>query len=424
MSDHTVVVVGAGLAGLETARQLAADGIDATVFEASAEVGGRVRTEKRDGFTFDRGFQVLFTAYPEAKRALDFSALDLKRFPPGAIVCRPNHRSVVADPLRDPAHAIETAFSRDLTLGDKLEVLKLRQALRGRSRDEIYTGPDVTIEEYLQTRGFSKRFIEAFAAPFYGGITLDRNLSTSSRVFQYTFRMLTEGSAAVPKAGMQAIPRQLARRAKAEGARIETETSVEAIDAESEVTVHLTGETITADAVVVAAGPEESRRLTELESVPEAGRGVHTQYFRLPDGNPLAKQGRIHLNAAEAVPNQVVSLSAVAPSYAPGSEGLVAASTNSQVDRDPAWIADHTREVLSSWYPAVSFDSLELLETTSIPFAQYDQPPGIHETLPDVDSPEGAVYLAGDITTDSSINGALRSGREAAAVVTRNETSQ
>jgi phytoene dehydrogenase-like protein len=421
MSDHTVAVIGAGLAGLETARRLAAAGVSVTVFEAEEAVGGRVRTQHSEGFTLDRGFQVLFTAYPEAKRALDLEALDLQRFPSGAVVCRPNHRGVIADPLRDPWRAIETALSRDLTLGDKLETLRLRRDLRGRSRAAIYDGPDETIAAYLRDRGFSERFVEDFTAPFYGGITLDRSLSTSSRVFQFTFRMLTEGAAAVPAAGMGAIPRQLADRAREQGATIETGTRIENCTGGGPVSLDLAGETLTVDAAVVAAGPEASRRLTGLESIPTDARGVHTQYFRISSDSPIAEQPRIHLNAAEPVPNQVVSLSAVAPKYGDGSDALLAASTPTSTAPDPDQLADRTRAAIESWYPEASFDDLELLETVTVPFAQYAQPPGTHETLPAVTDPEGAVFLAGDITTDASINGALRSGRLAAEAVLDSE---
>ena len=100
--NYDVVVVGAGLAGLVAARRLAAAGADVTVYEERADVGGRVRTEHQNGFTLDRGFQVLFTAYPAVRAELDLDALDLRYFTPGAVIARPGPRSVLSDPLRDP----------------------------------------------------------------------------------------------------------------------------------------------------------------------------------------------------------------------------------------------------------------------------------------------------------------------------------
>ncbi|MFB6086123.1 MAG: NAD(P)/FAD-dependent oxidoreductase [Halodesulfurarchaeum sp.] len=424
MTDTRIAVVGAGLAGLETARRLANEGLSVQVFEAGPTVGGRVRTKNVDGFTLDRGFQVLFTAYPEVTRALSLPDLELKRFPSGAVVCRSNHRSVIVDPLRDPYRAVETALSRDLTMRDKFRILALRRAITGRSRQEIFSGPDEPIDSYLRAQGFSDRFLGSFAGPLYGGITLDRSLKTSSRIFRFTFRMLSEGAAALPAAGMQAIPEQLVAHARRNGARIETDTSVESIDGTGPVTVDLGGESVTADSVIVAAGPEASRRLTGVESIPTAGKSVRTQYFAVSVDNPIADRTRIHLNAEGSVPNIVASLSAVAPSFTPDGRALLAASTPGEPDLDPETQAERTRKTIASWYPAASFDGLRLLETVDVPFAQYAQPPGTHDSLPSVTAPQGSVYLAGDITTDSSINGALLSGRRASRAILDSEVGR
>jgi len=221
-----VIVVGGGLAGLVAARHLARAGIDVQVFERRDAVGGRVRSRHEDGFVLDRGFQVLFTAYPAAKRELDLASLDLREFTPGATLARPGHRSVLADPLRDPGSLTDTLFNRDPTLRDKLRVLSLRREFAGQDETDLFADEDRSIREFLTDRGFSEPFIERFFAPFYGGITLDRSLSTSAAVFGYTFRMLAEGSIAIPADGMGAIPAQLADAARDAGATIALDTPV------------------------------------------------------------------------------------------------------------------------------------------------------------------------------------------------------
>ena len=106
-----IAVVGAGLAGLVCAKVLTERGREVIVFEASDGVGGRVRTDERDGFLLDRGFQVYFTAYPVAKRHLDHAALDLRPYDPGAIICRGGERSILSDPLRDPSTLVPSLRS-------------------------------------------------------------------------------------------------------------------------------------------------------------------------------------------------------------------------------------------------------------------------------------------------------------------------
>jgi phytoene dehydrogenase-like protein len=94
-----IIIVGAGLAGLTCAKVLRARGTEVAVFEASDDVGGRVRTDERDGFLLDRGFQVYFTSYPVAGRHLDYEALDFRDFDPGD---RPQGTGEEC-PLRPPA---------------------------------------------------------------------------------------------------------------------------------------------------------------------------------------------------------------------------------------------------------------------------------------------------------------------------------
>ena len=126
----TVVVVGAGLAGLAAARYLTGRGIPVTVLEGSDAVGGRIRTDIVDGFRLDRGFQLYNPAYPEGARVLDHDALDLKAFVAGAriVVDRGGRRKVerVADPRRQPSWAVSSLLAR---IGSPLVVLPKIPAL-------------------------------------------------------------------------------------------------------------------------------------------------------------------------------------------------------------------------------------------------------------------------------------------------------
>lgn len=425
MTDNSrVVVAGAGLAGLVAARHLADAGFDVAVYEREPEVGGRVRSTRENGFVFDRGFQVLFTAYPAARRELDYDDLDLRRFAPGAVLARPGHRSILSDPFRDPAAFTETLFNRNITMGDKWRVLRLRRELRNRSPEDIDTGPDRTIREYLAVRGFSARFVENFAAPLYGGITLDRTLSSASEVFEFTFEMLAEGAAAVPAAGMGAIPEQIAAQARNGGAEIHLESPVAAVEnGDRGASVEVdgagvgVGTTVEADAVVVATDPPTARELTGVESIPTEGRGCATQYYALPFEKDLGIGKRLVLNVREEGPNHVAPLSTVAPEYAPEGTTLLSATYLGRPDADDATLAARTCEALGGWFPEHSFAELELVHTARVPFAQFAQPPGVFETLPGVRAAGGRVYLAGDFTQDSSIHGAMESGRQAARAV-------
>ncbi|WP_254274004.1 NAD(P)/FAD-dependent oxidoreductase [Haloarcula marina] len=409
------VVAGGGLAGLVAARHLAEAGLDVTVFEERDDVGGRVRTARADGYTFDRGFQVIFSAYPAVQRELDVEALSPRPFTPGATIARPNHRSVLSDPLRKPTAAPQTVFNQEVRTADKLRLFRLQRELADRDPETILDGGGTTIADYLGRKGFSKRFVERFAAPFYGGITLDRSLGTDSAVFEYTYKMLSEGEIFVPADGMQAMPEQLADRAVAAGATIETGRAVTGVRGEGdEATVEVGSETLTADAAVVATDPATATELTAVDGIPTDALGCVTQYFSLPTSMAPKTGKRIVLNAADERPNTVAPLSAVASEYAPEGMELYSATFLGIPEEDDETLASEVREAVGSWYPEASFGDLELLRTDRVPFAQFPQPPGFRDSLPDPDAPAGPVALAGDYTRWSSIQGALESGRVAA----------
>jgi len=419
-----VAVVGGGLAGLVAAGRLAEAGARVELFERRETLGGRVRSTHDGRYTFDRGFQVLFTAYPAARRELDLGRLDLREFPPGAVICRPGERSTLSDPLRDPGAAVETLLNRDVRLADKLRLFRLQRDLKGRSERELFAGEDGSIREFLADYGFSRAFVENFAEPFYGGVTLDRSLGSSAAVFRYTFRCLSEGAIAVPAAGMSAIPEQLARRAERADATLHTEMPVTAVEPTAadpqtgSVTLTLDGVsgTRTFDACVVATNPKAATELTDV-ATPDETRSCTTAYYSLPAHRDLRTGGRILLNAADERPNEVVPLSAVAPEYAPEDRQLLSATWLGIPADDDAELTEEARGALSDWFPEHRFDELEHEHTSRVEFAQFDQPPGFRDRLPGPREPAGPVYLAGDYTGWSSIHAALDSGGRAAEAV-------
>lgn len=419
-----VAVVGGGLAGLVAARRLAEAGARVELFERRDEFGGRVRTTHDGDYTFDRGFQVLFTSYPAAKRELDLERLNLRRFPPGAIICRPGRRSTLSDPLRDPGAAVETILNRDVRLTDKLRLFRLQRQLAGRSEREVFAGEDTSIREFLADYGFSTALVERFAEPFYGGVTLDRSLASSAAVFRYTFKCLSAGAIAVPAAGMGAIPEQLVARAERTDATLHAGQAVTGVEPDGPdprtdgVVLTLDGVSGTRrfDACMVATDPRTASDLTGVRT-PEERQGCTTGYYSLPANKDLRTGGRILLNAADARPNEVVPISAVAPEYAPDDRQLLSATWLDVEDAADSELTEELRAALADWYPEHRFDELRHEHTDRVPFAQFAQPPGFRDDLPGIRDPDGPVYLAGDHTSWSSIQAALDSGARATETV-------
>ncbi|HEX8297541.1 MAG TPA: FAD-dependent oxidoreductase, partial [Rubricoccaceae bacterium] len=324
-----VAVVGAGLAGLACARHLVQNGISCRVFETSDGVGGRVRTDVVDGFRIDRGFQVLLTAYPEASAVLDYAALDLRAFEPGALVRLDGRWERVGDPFRDVGALLPTLRARVGTLGDKLRVLRLRESVRRGTPESLWSRPETSTLDALRTRyGFSARMTDRFFRPFLGGVLLDRDLGASSRAFEFYFRMFGEGDAVVPALGIGAIPEQLASRLPP--GTVCLNAPVEAVEPDGSGLRLASGEAVACRAVVVATDAAAVPGLVPGTPVP-AWKGTVQIAWAAPRVRPAGAVLMLDGDGHGPV-NNVQVMSAVAPELAPAGvpgakrEALVTAS--------------------------------------------------------------------------------------------------
>lgn len=407
-----VCIVGGGLAGLCCALRLHRAGRDPLLLEATDRIGGRIKTDRVDGFLLDRGFQVFLTAYPEAKQLLAYPALDLGAFEPGALVRFSGKFRRVTDPWRRPRHAWQTALSPIGSLADKWRIWRLRQRLLGESVETVFQRPECPTRDRLREIGFSQAMIERFFEPFLGGVFLDRQLDTSSRMFEFVFRMFAEGDAALPAGGMEAIPRQLA--AAVPGDAIRVSTRVERVSG-NRVQLAEGGE-ISARAVVVATDPSGASRLVGSVD-PRATNAVTCLYFAAPE--PPLSEAVLVLGADDDGPvNNLCVPSNVRPEYAPPGSALISVS----VLGDPATY-DHQLEAavriqLRKWFGA-AVDRWWCLRTYRVAEALPQYRPG--DELPSTEaarSREG-VFLCGDYCETPSIQGAMVSGRRAADAVLR-----
>ena len=207
-------IIGGGVSGLIAARVLEKKGFNPIILEASERVGGRIKTDIIKGYQLDHGFQVLLTAYPAVKKYLDYDALELQFFLPGASIFKAHTQSIIGDPLRDISLLISTLFSGIGSISDKFKILKLNQKIKKKSLTAIFSEKEQTTISYLREFGFSKEILNDFFIPFFSGIFLENQLETSSRMFEFVYKMFGEGHAAIPKSGMEAIPKQLLNNLK------------------------------------------------------------------------------------------------------------------------------------------------------------------------------------------------------------------
>jgi phytoene dehydrogenase-like protein len=405
-----VCVVGAGLAGLACARALHFRGVECAVLEASDGVGGRVRTDHLDGYLLDRGFQVVLTGYPELHHQLDVPRLRLQRFEPGALVRVGARFHRVSDPLRRPGHLFSTLFAPIGTPLDRVRLLRLLVDVQRGTAAELLRRPtsperDRSTLEELDARGFSDGMIDEFFVPLFGGIQLDPQLEVSSRRFAVVLRMLAGGDAAVPAAGMGAIPEQLA--ADLPDGIVQLGARVVAVEGTTALVEG--GEPLRAKMIVVATEGPVAAQLLEL---PDPGsRPVACLYFgadRAPRSESL-----VLLDADRSGPaNDVAVMSNVAPTYAPRGRALIAAQVIGAIERDELEL--DVRRQMRDWFGG-EVDDWDHLRTYRIPHGHPDQRPGFSARRA-VRLGDGR-FVCGDHRDTAAIQGALFSGKRAAAAV-------
>ncbi len=412
LNDATpdVLIVGAGLSGLCCARHLMARGLSCEIVEASNAVGGRARTDELNGFLLDRGFQVLLTAYPEAQRVLNYTELALHPFYPGALVYMNNRFHRVADPWRRPLDAVRTLFSPIGSMADKLRVARLRHHVRSGSLDTVFNRLEQTTLAALQAAGFSASMIDHFFRPFFGGVFLERDLQTSSRLFEFVFRMFSEGDIALPAHGMGAIAAQLVAHLPDEVLHLNT--PVQTVTHNAVTTA--SGETLEARRVVIATeGPEAARLVHGLE--PVASRSVTCMYFAA-DKPPL-DEAILMLNCHDEGPvNNVCVPSAVASSYAPAGAALISITVLQDWTAHDRELERDVRAQMTRWFGS-GVQQWQHLRTYRIPHALPVQVSHQYAVSPRPARLESGVFICGDYRESASIQGAMVSGRRTAEAI-------
>jgi len=408
-NDADVIIIGAGLGGLTAARVLKEAGISILVLEASDAVGGRVQTDEVDGFLLDRGFQVFLTAYPEAKRFLDYEALELCKFDPGALILNKKGITSLGDPIRQPSSLVSTLLSSAATFTDKMRMLRLKLKLSGKSIERIFSEQEITTTEYLKKEGFSATIMDQFFRPFMTGIFLEDQLTTSSRMFEFVFKMFSEGDAAIPAKGMGMIPKQLAKGLSEE--EILFKQKVWTIDAN---TVTTTSGRVYKGAFILIA-TDQLNSPVPASRMPSEYHSVSNMYFtsvQRPFYMPL-----IALNTLPGkLVNNIAVMDLISPAYAKNGEALISLSLiGNHTKTNQKQLQHDVISELKFWYPdAINWKHLKTYHIA------YALPADEHvSNEPDYKEMRlnAQCFVCGDHLMNGSINAAMKSGRLAAEAI-------
>uniref|UniRef100_A0A0G4GYB0 Amine oxidase n=1 Tax=Chromera velia CCMP2878 TaxID=1169474 RepID=A0A0G4GYB0_9ALVE len=467
-----VLIIGAGMSGLvcakvlkENAAKRGAD-IDFAVIEQSNHVGGRVWTDEVDGFLLDRGFQVFIEAYPSVQEHVNYEALDLQPFRPGAFVCLDSDSEenkkvfeMVSDPIRRPQDLVDTLFSRVGSLGDKVLIGLYRLGILLESDEALLSKREAALAPFLSYLGFGPDLTYKFFRPFFRGIFLADLDELSSRMFEFVFKKFAQGPASLPAKGMKTIPLSLAADVGEE--KIYLDYRVRSISKGSEEggkkyklrldSRNEKGEDVQADveadAVVIATeGPAAERLIQKVrpewerpkvssasvcrsstcvyyslpkDEVPSEALGVSEED---PSANVLVLNGVNGRSGKVSLVNNVAFVSEVSPSYAPEGQALLSVTVVGipQGSENDKALDAQIRLELGEWFGAEKVRNWNLLKIYRIPYAQPAQnppnPAGGFLSQEQLGGGDG-LYVAGDHAANPTLDGAVKSGERAADAV-------
>lgn len=441
-------VIGGGVSGMASAlafmEEEGNEGKKVLLLEASSTLGGRVQSDiTEDGYILDRGFAVFIEEYPFAKKVLDYADLKLSKFEPGALVYTGEKGTLfkVADPIRRPADIFVALTAPVGEFSDKLKVLPLLVHVFTSSVEELFAEPETDTLTCLKERwGFSDKFISQFMQPFLEGIYLADLEEQSSRMFHFVFKMFSEGSACLPRGGMNGVSFQMASKCKENGVEVRTDSAVLTIDTRDDSSVIRTkkGSISTKSVIVATEGNVAENILSNFSGVDvsetQVQRSVGCLYYTF-DSKPPVSEPILILNGdtrdpKEAPVNNLCFPSVVAPSYAPGDSQICSVTIlKSAMDiyaNNMSELDVVVRNQISSWFPAEYTDDIlnkwELKGTYDIKCAQPAQYGGVSpanvnggrdcSTFRGADLPMG-VFVCGDHVATATLNGALESGIKA-----------
>ncbi|WP_367041165.1 NAD(P)/FAD-dependent oxidoreductase [Streptomyces sp. Je 1-332] len=405
-----VVIVGAGVAGLSAAHQLTRAGVTTVVLEAAPYVGGRMSTEKVDGFRLDRVGQLLTTSYPELRHTPGLDALVLRPFVPGVLVHSDgrHHRAVEPSSPRRARGALTAARAlasapRATPLGGPLDQARLGAALArlaATDPERLIARPELPASQALFARGLPARTVTGFLRPLLSALLCDPDLTTSSRCADLALHSFARGRLCLPEGGAEVLPELLS--AALPPGTVQTGVRVTAVSTTS-VTTAEHGE-VSCRAVLLATDARAAAELLPGLRVPSFHQ-VTVLHHAAPDA-PLAEPALL-LDADRSGPvAHTAVISRVDPSRAPAGRALISSTVLGPPPDERAVLA-HLADLYGT--STARWESLAVHHTREAVPAM----PPPHDLRRPVRLLAG-LYVCGDHRDTSTVQGALHSGRRAA----------
>lgn len=217
--QQSVIVVGAGIAGLTAAWHLHRAGLSVTVIDASDQPGGRVGARETRGIRYNTGARLLYAFSKDFNRLLDDIGLtsDLVPVRHLAAECRSLDEKWTVELMPGP----RSLMTPGLTMGDRLRFLaygmRLLAAHFTTNPDDATSAPTADSETLADhvNRHLGPRVLERMVNPVFRSTRSWNAADISAAFFATTMpHMIGRSTVNVLKGGMNSLPAALARDVK------------------------------------------------------------------------------------------------------------------------------------------------------------------------------------------------------------------
>lgn len=389
-----VAVIGGGISGIITSIGLSENGHEVHLFEKTGSLGGRIKSEEKEGTVFDVGFHVLHTGYSSVGRWIDTDAISHHTMHPSSILFTPSTQKskLVGDVFSAPSTLLGSATS--MSPFNALRLLKWR--MRNKKSDDVRDkNSRKPIDIGFTENGFSESFQKEFLKPLFAGITLSEERQESIEFADFIWGVMSKAPIILPKNGMQSVIEQLEKRM--ENVAINLDCEIQNISA-TEITIH--GEKQIFDKVVLATEQNTTSQILELELEGEE-RNTRTYIYKTKQ-NPIKKL-QIMLNSEyDSATSPFVHVHS--PTALNDTDNhLVIATLIGTSSKEENWkLAD---ENMAKWFPN-DFANFEQFTSTFISNAL---PNSSIEGSPRIPHEVDGLLIAGDHTNHPSLHGAILS---------------
>ncbi|MGE4431543.1 MAG: NAD(P)/FAD-dependent oxidoreductase [Sphingobium sp.] len=432
MRSH-IIVIGAGLAGLTAAFRLQNAGARVTVLERADRPGGRVRTDRIDGYILDTGADAITTAYRHYRALAAEAGVGDLLAPASSCLGIVRRGRIVDVDMRQPLGLLTSPV---LSTGGKAALLKglVPAAWRLRSVDPrnlhaVARWDDPSGNAALHARRlFGAEAAEIIFDPMARLFNGAPASETSALDVLGAIAIAGRGTLSL-KGGQDQLPRALARQLDVQyGASVlsveEEQGQGVAIGWERGGTAH----SIRADGCVIATMFEDAMRFSPaLRAVAAdyAGALRHTAitkvylgFDRRPDTRAYAVS--MPLDEHRDVCGFFLDHNKCRD-RAPDGHGLIAllygtGASVAAADCDDARLVDRSRADVERWMPELRGAKLHLAHVRRWPRMGHDTRPGYYRAAAALMArvPGGRVYHACDMFTKTSQEAAVAAGDRAA----------